>query len=184
MTSRSLRVLTAVTALTALTVSLLAAAPAPATAVGGPAAPRPLAAVADVGAFTGVVYHGLLYFPGRAAGSGMELWATDGTPAGTRMVTDLVPGSGSSLPVKLVAYADRLFFAATTPATGYEWWSTDGTAAGTRLLTDIAPGPASSFPGDAVTAGGSLWFAAGVPSVAHSSPPLPRALPGKYSSPW
>lgn len=76
--------------------------------------------------------------------AGRELWRTDGTPAGTRRVADVWPGSNGSDPATLTAFAGRAYFAAREPAHGVELWSSDGTAAGTRLVNDFANGPFGS----------------------------------------
>jgi ELWxxDGT repeat protein len=139
------------------------AVPLPAQSSPGTAPPRLLMpGSAQVG--SGVEYHGRLYFSATTPATGDELWATDGTAAGTRVVKELVPGGGSSTPGNLVVFKGRLFFTATTPDTGFEWFSTDGTSAGTTLLTDIAPAGQGSNPGPAVVAAGLLWFGAGDPT--------------------
>jgi ELWxxDGT repeat protein len=48
-----------------------------------------------------VGWHGQVLLQGTDETSGTELWATDGTPAGTRLVADLCPGDCSSSPVVL-----------------------------------------------------------------------------------
>lgn len=53
---------------------------------------------------------------------GQELWATDGTPAGTRMVTDLYPGARGSHPSFLQADGDTLTFRATGPGNQSLFW--------------------------------------------------------------
>lgn len=106
------------------------------------------------------VFRGRAYFAAEGPGSGRELWATDGTTAGTVLVADLDPGPGSSWPEMLGVMNGRLWLCAFTPATGRELWSTDGTAAGTRLLVDLEPGPASSSPSEFVVAGDRAAFAA------------------------
>jgi ELWxxDGT repeat protein len=67
-----------------------------------------------------------------------ELWVTDGTPAGTKMVKDIYAIDG-------VAVGGSLFFFADDGEHGRELWCSDGTEAGTRLVKDLAPGPASSY---------------------------------------
>lgn len=53
---------------------------------------------------------GLLYFPANAgAGSGEELWRSNGTAAGTAQVVDLVPGAGSSEPRQMTAISNGAF---------------------------------------------------------------------------
>jgi ELWxxDGT repeat protein len=97
---------------------------------------------------------------------GQELWVSDGTPQGTHLVADIVPGTGSpftgpSVPV-FVAVGQTLFFSANGPDTGMELWKSDGTAGGTILTRDILPGAGSgltSFPFPAAV-GDTLFFAA------------------------
>ncbi len=74
-----------------------------------------------------------------------ELWVTDGTSQGTRMVLDLDPG-GASGPVLLTAAPGGVFFGARTPGKGIEPYFSDGSAAGTVALGDLLPGPGSSLP--------------------------------------
>ena len=89
-----------------------------------------------------------------------ELWVTDGTPAGTRIVRDINPGRAASGPDELTAAGGRLYFAAAEETHGRELWTSDGTAAGTRLVQDIAPFGPSSEPADLTVAGGRLYFTA------------------------
>ena len=91
---------------------------------------------------------------------GEELWITDGTVAGTRIVRDLAPGSSPSRPRQLTVAGGRLFFTATDGVHGLELWESDGTAAGTRMVQDLAPGGASSQPDELTANGGSLYFTA------------------------
>jgi ELWxxDGT repeat protein len=86
-------------------------------------------------------------FAATTAAAGTELWTTDGTPAGTSMVADIVPGPGSSNPVNFRALPNGLVvFAARDANHGNELWVSDGTTAGTHLLFDVSPGPSSSDP--------------------------------------
>ncbi|MCA8974850.1 MAG: hypothetical protein KDC98_09010, partial [Planctomycetes bacterium] len=77
---------------------------------------------------------------------GRELWVTDGTPSGTRLVIDLYAGTGSSAPENLTVFGNQLVFTADVPGFGREPWITDGTVAGTTLLGDLNPGAAGSTP--------------------------------------
>ena len=87
---------------------------------------------------------GIVYFAGDDGIHGLELWRTDGTPEGTRLVADLLPGpEGSSLYV--FGFVDgHLLFLARDDAHGAELWISDGTGPGTRLFQDLRPGPGSS----------------------------------------
>ncbi|RKH74360.1 HYR domain-containing protein [Corallococcus aberystwythensis] len=71
-----------------------------------------------------------LLFEWTTTAEGSELWRTDGTPAGTVLVKDLVPGAESSSPAKGTLLGDRVYFLANT-VTGSALWRTDGTAEGT-----------------------------------------------------
>ena len=78
--------------------------------------------------------------------SGEELWATDGTEAGTRRVRDVRSGVRGSEPRWLTVAGGRLFFAADDGTHGRELWVSDGTEAGTVLAADLLPGAGSSLP--------------------------------------
>src|SRR5262249_46314249 len=84
---------------------------------------------------------GRLYFAGSAPGSGQELWTSDGTPAGTRLVKDIWPGADGSWPTIGASLDGILYFAAYDPDHGEELWRTDGTRSGTWLVKDLRPGP-------------------------------------------
>jgi len=79
---------------------------------------------------------------------GEELWMTDGTIAGTRVVADYLPAAISTLPSGLTALGRRLLFKGQTPPSGgFEPYVTDGTIAGTGVLLDLYPGAPGSQPG-------------------------------------
>lgn len=86
-----------------------------------------------------------LYFIANDGRSGVELWVSDGTAAGTALVKDILPGSQGSAPDGLRAVGNRIYFRANDGIHGRELWSSDGTAAGTRLEADLNPGPDSSI---------------------------------------
>jgi ELWxxDGT repeat protein len=101
-----------------------------------------------------------IYFAATVQGSGIELWSTDGTEAGTAQVADINPGSPSSSPSRFAELNGKLIFNASDGRVGNELWTSDGTAAGTRLLADIRPGFASSSPGERIVYHGQMIFAA------------------------
>ncbi|MDJ0840645.1 MAG: hypothetical protein QNK37_29310 [Acidobacteriota bacterium] len=79
-----------------------------------------------------------VYFSANGSNtSGIELWKSDGTPAGTVLVKDISPGSKSSSPNPLFVWNDALYFTADHPDSGRELWRTGGTAATTELVKDI-----------------------------------------------
>lgn len=100
------------------------------------------------------------YFAAFTAASGTELWVTDGTPAGTKMLRDIQPGSDGSEPESFAVLGGKVYFAATTQFEGRELWQTDGTAGGTVHALDLNPGAANSNPTELVTSGGRLYFIA------------------------
>lgn len=89
-----------------------------------------------------------VFFSANDCVNGRELWITDGTTGGTRLVKDLNPTAGQdSSPSHLVLFSGKVYFQAqATLALGFELYVSDGTAAGTLLLADLVPGSVSSSP--------------------------------------
>ena len=69
---------------------------------------------------------------------GTEIWVSDLTRAGTRMLKDIAPGRFSSHPSHLFATGDTLFFFTGVQGTIPQLWKTDGSPDGTL--------PIASFP--------------------------------------
>ncbi|NTX40318.1 HYR domain-containing protein [Myxococcus sp. CA033] len=109
-------------------------------------------------------FRGAVYFWAYDAAHGYELWKSDGTEAGTRMLTELNPGlMGAVLePGPLVALGPDgpLMFSASDGVSGMELWQTDGTAEGTVPAADLVPGHDSSSPKGLTVAGRHLFFSA------------------------
>lgn len=74
------------------------------------------------------------FFAATDSEHGTELWVTDGTKAGTHIVADILPGSGSSSPAWLARLNDKVLFSAYTDDNGRQLWVSDGTAEGTKLI--------------------------------------------------
>ncbi|MCA8948034.1 MAG: hypothetical protein KDE27_00935 [Planctomycetes bacterium] len=89
---------------------------------------------------------------------GRELWASDGTAAGTALVLDIQAGSGSSNIWNLTVLDGVLFFTARQSGFGTELWRSDGTAAGTTMVADINPGNGNSGINSIARAGDRLFF--------------------------
>ncbi len=106
-------------------------------------------------------FRGKVYFAARTWRQGYELYSSDGSYAGTKLVRDIVPGRSSSVIDGLAVFGGQLLFQADAPGKGQELYSTDGSSAGTRLLADVWPGANPSQPG-LITALGArkAWFAA------------------------
>ena len=98
----------------------------------------------DVSSYTFGVIGQKLIFAGRTGATGIELYITDGTPGGTQLLKDILPGAPGSEPYDGVMMNDELYFTAYTTAEGRELWKTNGTEGGTVLVKDINPGAAGS----------------------------------------
>jgi ELWxxDGT repeat protein len=95
----------------------------------------------------------------------VELWRSDGTVAGTRLLRDIYPGARGSIVTSISTQpfsvlGSNLYFTADDGVHGAELWSTDGTEAGTRMVADLAAGATDSLPNDFAVGGGRLWFSA------------------------
>ncbi len=86
-----------------------------------------------------------------------ELWKSDGTPEGTKLLASFDSASGPG--ISYIANVNgAMYFVANDGLTGFELWRSDGTTAGTVMVKDINPGAASSNPGHLVNVGGTLYF--------------------------
>lgn len=90
--------------------------------------------------------------------SGGELWLTDGTPAGTQIVSDIRPGAESSGIGLPLAVDGRLFFTANDGSHGRELWSSGATPAGTTMLADQTPGAGGTVIGGLAAGPEHLYF--------------------------
>ncbi|MEM7307766.1 MAG: hypothetical protein AAF682_13890 [Planctomycetota bacterium] len=74
--------------------------------------------------------------------AGVELWSSDGTPAGTSLLVDMTPGPiGTSISALVPGETQALVF---TPSAPTALWRTDGTPAGTTPVLTGLPGPIDS----------------------------------------
>src|SRR4051794_40564477 len=80
--------------------------------------------------------------------NGFELWTSDGTAGGTKLLKNISAGGGSSLGFSfdMLALGSNVVFAANDGVHGSELWISDGSTAGTKLLKDINLGTADSQP--------------------------------------
>ncbi len=88
---------------------------------------------------------GLYYFvPWNDQQYGSELWVSDNTVPGTRMVKEIYPGRSSGSPKLLTPVNNTLFFTAVSEDHGRELWKSDGTSAGTVMVQEFTDGSYST----------------------------------------
>jgi ELWxxDGT repeat protein len=113
-----------------------------------------VAAVARPRAFTAIA--GGVIFVAETPALGDELWFSDGTAAGTRLVRDIRPGAIGSGIQQIAVLGGIAYFAADDGSYGMELWRSDGTQAGTRLVVDLHPGTAPALGNEIVAYQGYL----------------------------
>lgn len=89
---------------------------------------------------------GLFWFTAQTSTSGEQLWESDGTAAGTLMITDLNPTSGGANAQQLIDVNGTLFFTANDGVHGDELWS----ASAEQPTVAIAGVPPSPLEGSAI----------------------------------
>ena len=103
------------------------------------------------------------FFVAEAQGSGIELWTTDGTEAGTVLLKDIDAGNGQGVSgdVEVLELNGNAIFSANDGNAGTELWISDGTTAGTNLLKEIHGSPTAgngSFPKYLTKMGNEIFF--------------------------
>ncbi|MCA9012426.1 MAG: hypothetical protein KDB01_21895 [Planctomycetaceae bacterium] len=109
-----------------------------------------------------------LYFVGSDSSVLEELWISDGTPAGTKLLKDIRPGNPYRYRSQISHMTEldgTLYFTANDGVHGVELWKSNGTSRGTIMVRDIRTGlvndaPASSSPSDLTVMNGVLFFSA------------------------
>jgi trimeric autotransporter adhesin len=93
--------------------------------------------------------------------TGTEVWATNGTQNGLRLVKDIWREYGvSSLPQYFTKLGNTVYFAASSKNVGIELWKSDGTELGTSLVKNINERNTSSGPGALTKFGNNIIFIA------------------------
>ncbi|MFN8396568.1 MAG: hypothetical protein U0176_18225 [Bacteroidia bacterium] len=123
--------------------------------------------------FLGRAAHGVV-FMADSPGNGRGLWRTDGTPAGTSMLINLIPWGGSITVIDSVMWQDNLYLSVEVPNSGYRLLRTDGTSSGTQLLwsgTDFIPdslyvdeSSGVYFSGENLSGQQGVWHTDGTPN--------------------
>jgi ELWxxDGT repeat protein len=129
----------------------------------------------------GVDLGGRLLFAADNGIAGRELFLSDGSAVGTKLVKDINPrlldeppapdcSSATHTPVgsdpqDLVRFRSGALFTADDGKTGRELWWTDGTSKGTRRVADLRRGAQGSAPHDLVAFRNRIWFVASAQGV-------------------
>ena len=103
-----------------------------------------------------------VFFSASDFSHGYQIWETNGTAAGTQMVSDINPNGGGIFPSDLTAVGNTLYFVGYDPVDGMQLFESNGTAAGTQMVADIpgANGYPGCYPTDLTAGGGLLYFSA------------------------
>ena len=156
--------------------------------------PLKLSGAAPTMVGNGVSLGGKVYFEGRTNLEGKEPWVSDGTARGTRILSDLVPGSSSGRFLEPVSTGKEIFFLGRGKSR-YTLWKTDGTAKGTvRVLPNLVDCESLIRLGDKVlfegrllngTAGLEPWISDGTAAGTRRILDLaPGTNPGRFLSPF
>ncbi len=96
--------------------------------------------------FTNPLYQGTkFFFQGTTTANGTELWVSDGTASGTKIVKDINVAAANGLSNPSFFYTTNdFYFSADNGIQGIELWKTNGTSLGTSRVTDINAGLPSS----------------------------------------
>ncbi len=90
-----------------------------------------------------ISYDNKLFFVGYQDNKGAELWRSNGTALGTRLIKEFIPGPSSGVNSGFVMFDSKLYFRAYDPKLGYELWSINKNEE-LKLECDIAKGILSS----------------------------------------
>ncbi len=106
-----------------------------------------------------IYYDGYRYFQADDGTNGYELWTSDGTKNGTKMLKDIHP-EGSSYPSFFTVLEGKIYFTADDGSRGFELWCHDPATAQTYRAADINAGSVGSVPLWLTPMNGKLYFSA------------------------
>jgi ELWxxDGT repeat protein len=107
-----------------------------------------------------VTMGGDVYFAASDGADGTQLWKSDGTAAGTTMVTNLNAMAGGLSPSELLVVNGTLYFTADDGTDGTQIWKTDGTSAGVTMVSNLQPTTGTAEPANLTNVGGTIYFTA------------------------
>ena len=94
----------------------------------------------NIGFCRPVVYQDMIYFTANGGGTGLELWASDGTSSGTELLHEIRGGSAAAFDnfnSSLAVFNGNLYFRAVGNDGDEELWVSDGTPGGTQLFKNL-----------------------------------------------
>lgn len=112
-----------------------------------------------------VAVGGYVYFAANDGIDGTQLWRSDGTAAGTAMVTNINASGGGFAPTNLTNANGTLYFVANDGTDGNQIWTSDGTSAGTTMISNLKPTGTAANPSQLTSVGGSVYFTASAGST-------------------
>jgi ELWxxDGT repeat protein len=116
----------------------------------------------ESGSYQFTVSNNNIYFSATDGNSGYELWKSDGTLNGTKIVLDLLKGPQSSSPREITAVGNDVFFTAFS-SDGLSLWRTNGTESGTEQIFGTNSGAQNFYRGEPrylTQVGNSIFFSA------------------------
>ncbi len=132
-----------------------------------------------------IAFGGKLIFAANDGASGMELWESDGTNAGTTILGTFATAQLSSNPNGFHIFNNKVYFSAASGSqTKYELRSTDGTFAGIVNYPQIRSGNGSASPRFLTTFGNMLVFNARPSALNQSTPFYGEEIMGFDGNPW
>ena len=100
------------------------------------------------------------FFTSYSSTAGTQLWTTNGTKRGTRLLKDINLTDANSDISQITRLGNKVIFVTDDRVLGRELWVSDATAEGTTILKDINPGIDSSSPDNLTRVGDKLYFTA------------------------